>query len=176
MRDHEWLNARHDIIEETRFFSSYSSFYLLYLESLSHLFLRRSPRCGTSRSLLLFFPRVYILNHRLHATRRRQEQIHSSTSLRQSFFVSYIYIPVIIKYTFANVTVLLCFIFILSLSPAPSLSLSLSFFLSACFTLAQFNRSSAYLVHPSLLHSSTPTSFLSPADSSRIYNYVQGGN
>lgn len=52
----------------------------------------------------------------------------------------------------------------------------LSFFLSACFTLAQFNRSSAYLVHPSLLHSSTPTSFLSPADSSRIYNYVQGGN
>lgn len=55
MRDHEWLNARHDIIEETRFFSSYSSFYLLYLESLSHLFLRRSPRCGTSRSLLLFF-------------------------------------------------------------------------------------------------------------------------
>lgn len=121
-----------DTIFRRNAFLFFFSFFFFFFFTSNHFhiyFLRRSPHCGTSRSLLLFLFLVCTYSIIIDYTRLRRRRIDSfslsfilrSLSLipfhRQFFFVSYIYIPVIIKYTFMNVTVLLCFFFFCSLPP-----------------------------------------------------------
>ena len=113
------------------FFFSFSLFFFFFISNHFHIyfFATISTLWHITFAIAIFISRVYILNyHRLHAIKTQTNRFILSLSFilrslslipfhRQFFFVSYIYIPVIIKYTFTNVTVLLCFFFFCFLPP-----------------------------------------------------------